>query len=171
MTTVASRRQSALPQPKKRQGAPVTNMSPCAYDPGLWDLDNGSFVDAMHARTLCNGDGGNTAPCPMRDMCNAQIENGGHPNSLVQAGRFFTHRGTELKSDRAVLSYCNRIEGQRKAHPDAADPLELVEMEDYNWAAAKARRERRREAKETLRALSREVPSTSGVQFTLDLGA
>ncbi|MFZ2175565.1 MAG: hypothetical protein WAW17_16320 [Rhodococcus sp. (in: high G+C Gram-positive bacteria)] len=99
-----------------------------------------------------------------------QVAAGISPRCQVVAGRAFSHRGVELIGERSLLSYINRVEGQRKQGIDPdADPLEIVEVADDDSPAEAA--SNRSTARETLRALSMEVASSSGVQFALNLGA
>ncbi|MCT6735382.1 hypothetical protein [Rhodococcus qingshengii] len=168
MTTVDKRRQSALPQPPKRLGSVSKSWSPCTYDAPMWDLDGATFADAIYARSLCHGRNGAPA-CPLLAQCNAQIEDE-RPRAQVKGGRIFSHRGAELRTDRQVLNYLNRVAGQKAAHDDGSvDPLELVESDDFEVDSELD--EQRKADREMLRSLTREVATTSGVQFTLDLGA
>ncbi|MFB9779491.1 hypothetical protein [Rhodococcus baikonurensis] len=166
MSTVDKRRQTALPQPSKGLGRVREGWTPCAYDVPLFDLNHASFADACYAKSLCLGRNGGPA-CPMLARCNAEIE-ADKPRDQIKGGRIFSSRGAELKNDRALLGYLNRVEAQRTLHGDPdADPLELVQAGDFDsevseqWSADR----------ETLRSLEREVATASGVQFTLDLGA
>ncbi|MBM4574879.1 hypothetical protein GS896_25230 [Rhodococcus hoagii] len=77
-----------------------------------------------------------------------------------------------------MIKYITRRDGQRlRADDPDADPLEAAEaapeesLEDLESAEASAAEAARAEERATLRALSREVETSCGTQFALDLGA
>lgn len=166
MHSVAFNNRAPLPQQKSRL-VPATK-EPCFYDERLWDLDASSFADIRHAQKLC-------LRCPRLQACRSDLaeleKNHQTPRSQVMAGRVFNHRGKLLENENEVLQAMNKIAATRmRSGGEDNDPLVAVDdLDDLDEPAVEPAAVI--QARETLRALDREVQTRAGVQFTLDLSA
>lgn len=90
---------------------------PCAANPRLWDLDQGSFPAALDAKTVC-------LLCPELAGCRQKVmemvKAGTPPQSMIWAAVAYRHDGKAIPTDRALRAYFNRADGQRDANRGVA---------------------------------------------------